>query len=125
MPNTADNDNKRRFSRITFEADVLLTKNGQEWRTKIHDISLNGLMVETPANWDPAKGEQFDAEIIFTDSGSLIHVEVAIVHEENGHIGFQINNIDIESVSHLRRLLELNLADTALLNRELMALHWR
>ncbi|VAX04921.1 hypothetical protein MNBD_GAMMA20-584, partial [hydrothermal vent metagenome] len=43
-------------------------------------------------------------------------------HSENDHIGFRCEHIDLESISHLRRLVELNLGDAKLLDRELSAL---
>lgn len=116
---------KRRFSRISFDADVLISQNNQEWRTTLLDISLNGLLVNTPTNWEGLQGEHFHAEVIFPNSGSLIHAEVSVAHNNDGRTGLQVNSIDVESVAHLRRLIELNLGDEDLLNRELEALHWR
>ncbi len=117
-------DDKRRFSRISFDAEVLLSKNGKEWRTTMQDISLNGLLVNTPDNWDGVEGEHCRFEIVFADTSHLIQGEVTIAHHEENHIGFQIIGIDVDSVSHLRRLVELNLGDEDLLNRELARLHW-
>jgi hypothetical protein len=37
-------------------------------------------------------------------------------------LGFVCRHIDLESISHLRRLVELNLGDESLLERELAAL---
>ncbi len=119
------NDEKRRFSRISFDADVLISQDNQEWRTSLLDISLNGLLVKPPSSWEGHQGERFHAEVIFPNSGSLIHADVSVAHNGDGRIGFQVNNIDVESVGHLRRLIELNLGDEDLLNRELEALHWR
>jgi len=118
-------DEKRRFTRIAFDADVLISKDGKEWRTALLDISLNGLLVDTPADWEAVAGERFHVEVIFTDSGSLIHAEASVAHLEQQQTGFQIASIDVESVGHLRRLVELNLGDEELLNRELAALHWK
>ncbi len=119
------NDEKRRFSRISFDADVLLSKDRQEWRASLLDISLNGLLVTRPAHWQGLQGEHFHAEVIFPDSGSLIHIEATVAHDNDDRTGLQINSIDIESVGHLRRLIELNLGDEKLLNRELASLRWR
>ena len=116
---------KRRFSRINFDADVLISKDKQEWRTSLLDISLNGLLMNSPPNWEGLPGEHFHAEVIFPNSGSLIHVAVSVAHNDDGRTGLQVNSIDVESVGHLRRLIELNLGDEELLNRELVALHWK
>jgi hypothetical protein len=45
-----------------------------------------------------------------------------ITHVEGLYIGLACRNIDLDSVTHLRRLVELNLGDVALLERELSAL---
>lgn len=116
---------KRRFSRIPFDANVLLSKDGTEWRAKLLDISLKGILIETPRNWDAVTGERFHLEVIFAESGSLISADISVAHSEASHIGFEIMQIDVESVGHLRRLVELNIGDPELLDRELAALHWR
>ncbi len=118
-------DEKRRFSRVPFDAKVILTKDGKQWHSQLHDISLKGILVETPDGWDGVKGERFDLEVVFSESGSLITGLVCVAHSEEGHTGFEMVEIDVESVSHLRRLMELNLGNEALLERELSALHWR
>jgi len=121
-------DEKRRFTRIPFDANVLLSqdgKNSKEWRSRLLDISLKGILIETPKNWDGVVGEHFRLEIIFADSGSLISGNVIVAHSEDTHVGFEMMQIDAESVGHLRRLVELNLGNPELLDRELAALHWR
>ena len=46
-----------------------------------------------------------------------MHTEV--VHKTSHHLGLRSLHIDVESISHLRRIIELNLGDAELLNREL------
>lgn len=122
----ADNDTeKRRFKRIPFDADVLLTQDAGQWRTKLRDISLNGILVALPDNWDGAVGETYGLEVFFTTGGSLVQGEGAMAHSDKDHIGFRITRIDVSSVSNLKRLIELNLGDPELLERELSELRWR
>lgn len=118
-------DEKRRFSRVPFDADVILTKDDGQWRSRLEDISLKGVLIAIPENWDGVKGERYQLEVIFAESGSLINVQVTEAHSENNRVGFEFVEIDIESVGHLRRLMELNLGDPELLDRELSALHWK
>jgi len=117
-------EEKRRFTRVPFDAKVLISQKEHEWHASMIDISLNGLLIATPDNWEAGPGEHFHVELIFTDSSALIHGDVEVAHSENGHTGFRMINIDVESVSHLRRLMELNLGNPELLNRELSGLHW-
>jgi hypothetical protein len=49
-------------------------------------------------------------------------MDVLIAHHENEELGLHCKDIDIDSITHLRRLIELNLGNPALLERELSAL---
>jgi len=120
-------DEKRRFSRIPFDAKVLLSRDGREWRTTMLDISLNGLLLRKPEEWewDAVSGQDYNVEILFAEAGPVISAEVTVAHVQGSRIGLQVKNIDVDSVSHLRRLVELNLGDEELLNRELEVLNWK
>ena len=48
-----------------------------------------------------------------------IQMQVETVRCEKNAIGFKWYNIDIDSLAHLRRLLELNLVDSGELERQL------
>jgi hypothetical protein len=45
-----------------------------------------------------------------------------VSHVDGRHIGLRCSSIDLDSITHLRRLVELNAGDPALLERELTAL---
>ena len=53
------------------------------------------------------------------DSEICIQMQMRVVHERDNQLGLACQHIDVESISHLRRLLELNLGDASLLDREL------
>jgi hypothetical protein len=42
-----------------------------------------------------------------------------VVHQDGQHIGIKCRHIDVDSLTRLRRLVELNLGDATLLDREL------
>jgi len=43
---------------------------------------------------------------------------VELKHVEGDHLGFKCQYIDLDSVTHLKRLVELNLGDPEMLERE-------
>jgi len=45
-----------------------------------------------------------------------------LAHIRNNNVGLRCEYIDIDSITYLRRLVELNLGDAELLERELVAL---
>jgi hypothetical protein len=49
-------------------------------------------------------------------------MEVTVVHHQGDCYGLACRGIDLDSVTHLRRLVALNLGDEALLEREIRLL---
>ncbi|MBC3269563.1 MULTISPECIES: PilZ domain-containing protein [Pseudomonas] len=114
-------DNRRRFKRIEFDAKTELRQGEYIWQVKLIDLSLKGLLVERPEPWLGDKQEDFFVDIQLSKDVD-IEMEVHLTHEEKGHLGFVCKHISLESIQQLRRLIELNLADEAELERELAAL---
>lgn len=112
---------RRRFQRIEFDAATELHQGESRWPVELHDLSLKGLLVRRPPGWDADPAEPFVAHVRLSGDAE-VRMEVAMAHEEHGLIGFVCQHIDLDSIAHLRRLVELNLGDEALLERELAAL---
>jgi hypothetical protein len=117
-----DNAERRRFTRVPFEASVSVSNPSGRWMGKLKDISLNGVLISLPHGWLKNENKEFLLEIHPSDDVFHIQMEVTVSHEDSHSIGFQCNHIDIDSVSHLRRLVELNIGDESILNRELSSL---
>ena len=115
-------DDQRHFTRIPFESPVHVVSAQGTWDTQLIDISLNGVLVKEPASWNANPGDHFLLQINLYNSDIEIRMEVEVSHIEGGHIGFHCKHIDLDSITHLRRLVELNVGDTNILNRELSAL---
>lgn len=120
--NTPDSQDKRQFTRITFDSPVYLSKDAATWQSELVDISLNGVLIVKPATWIGAVGDLFKLTLDLNESDIEIRMEVEVAHLENNHIGFHCKHIDLDSITHLRRLVELNVGNTEILNRELSAL---
>ncbi|OKO47559.1 MULTISPECIES: PilZ domain-containing protein [unclassified Pseudomonas] len=112
---------RRRFRRIAFDATAELRQSGSEWPVKLVDLSLKGLLVERPDNWKGNKALPFDVDIRL-DQKTHIKMQARLTHEDQGQLGFVCKHIDLDSISHLRRFVELNLGDEQELERELGAL---
>jgi hypothetical protein len=112
---------RRRFQRIQFDADSRLRQGDRSWEVELCDVSLRGLLVERPPGWDANPGQPFIAEIDLSEV-LQIRMEVTLARTEDGLLGFDCRHIDLDSISHLRRLIELNLGDEQLMERELTML---
>ncbi len=111
----------RIFSRIVFDAKTVISNTEQEWETELLDISLKGALLEKPATWDAPIGAEFRLGISLSED-TVIYMQASVAHIENDHIGFTCHHIDLESITHLRRIVELNTGNDELLNRELSSL---
>ncbi|MCQ4313695.1 PilZ domain-containing protein [Stutzerimonas sp. VN223-3] len=112
---------RRRFQRFAFDAETALVQGQRRWPVELHDLSLKGLLVHRPVGWDADPAQPFEAQIRLSDDVE-VRMEVEMTHAKGELIGMVCRHIDVDSISHLRRLVELNLGDEALLERELAAL---
>ena len=96
-----------------------MQSGNEEWTCNLLDISLKGMLVEPPENLDIDTSKPC-AIALFLGENAAIHARVNITHVmHNGHWGLRWQHIDVDSLKHLRRLLELNTNDPDLLHREL------
>lgn len=111
-------DERRKFSRILFDTEARLFTDSQVWKTRILDLSLNGALVVSPEDFSPP-GNSLSLAFSLPESDVEVQMQTLIAHRKPGMIGLKCEHIDVESISHLRRMVELNLGDASLLNREL------
>ena len=109
---------RRSHDRIPFAAEILMQSGHEEWSCNLLDISLNGMLVEPPPNLDIDIRNPCCMALFLGESIS-IHARVSITHTANGNWGLKWLQIDLNSLQHLRRLIELNTDNPALLRREL------
>jgi PilZ domain len=113
---------RRDFSRITFHRPSLLGVRGTKTACELIDISLRGALVRVPEAFAWAEGAPCTLFISLDQGASIIRMNGAIAHRDASTVGVRCQELDLDSVAHLRRLLEVNLGDERLLHRELSAL---
>lgn len=113
---------KRHFTRIHFDAVAKLSNEQGEWDTQIIDISLKGALVSAPKEVHLQATTQVELTLTLSDATTRISMHGRISHLAGERLGIACEHMDVESVSHLRRLVELNIGDDSLLERELEAL---
>ena len=114
---------RRAFSRIPFDANTTIRQGEHCWSVELIDVSLKGLLVEEQLALGINRDEPISATIrLGNNNDNIITMTVRFRHQEDQQIGFECTKIDIESIGRLRRLIELNLGDPSLLERELASL---
>ena len=111
---------RRRFKRASFQAEVRLDQQGSRVAAELIDISLRGALVAVSPDWAGETGDGVRLELRLADT-TEIDMDTEIAHVEGQHVGLQCRNIDLDSMTHLRRLIELN-GGADLVDRELGAL---
>lgn len=113
---------RRQFSRVFFRADATLARAGLAQPCEVLDLSLKGALLRLPAD-RPAPAGHCRLELTLdADRQVRIGMEAEVAHREGDVIGLHCVSIDLDSITHLRRLVELNLGDDGILQRDLSAL---
>lgn len=118
MPASDQTNDKRRFKRIPFSSEVTISQGKDAWLTDLKDIAFKGALTSTPADWpEITSPEPFTIDIALNEEHH-IRFTATLAHREAETLGFHCENMDIDSATTLRRLVELNLGDQTLLERE-------
>jgi hypothetical protein len=119
-PAAATNAN-RKFHRIPFDGQARIYSSTAMWDTEVIDLSLRGALVKKPANWLGKPGMNLRLELRLP-AMVIISMGVTAANITEDNIGLRVERLDFDSFSHLKRMVELNLGDSDLLNRELATL---
>lgn len=116
-------DDRRRFARIVFDAPAWIERPGANAEAvSVIDLSLKGALVRADRQRPAVMGEQCMLRMSLAQDGAEICMEAEVRHIEGSLIGLACLELDLDSVTHLRQLIALNLGDPALLERDLKAL---
>ncbi len=113
---------RRRFVRVPIDGSAKLLCSGREWDARFLDVSLKGALISRPKAWQGASDTACELHLLLGEGDVVITMQGTVAHADPDHLGFRCDHIGLESVSHLKRLLELNLGDERLLERELFEL---
>lgn len=113
---------RRLYSRIPFRTTATFSAGGTAVDCELCDLSLKGALVKPDGMAPAAPGERCELELRLDDGESMIRMGGTVAHAEHGRVGIVCHEIDLDSLTHLRRLLELNLGDSGTLDVELSAL---
>ncbi len=114
-----DQTERRRFSRVPFAHTVVLQQGDQRWSAQLVDISLKGVLVALEnGSGQPDGDAPLSATIALSDQDQ-IQMQLKLVRTESETWALVCESIDVDSISHLRRLVELNLGNPQACEREL------
>lgn len=113
---------RRHHARVRFAHGARFRAEDGWCECEVLDLSLKGALFAPQGNALPSPGQAIELQIALDDAEALICMQGRVAHAEAGVAGIKCEQIDLDSIIRLRRLIELNLGDPALLERELSAL---
>lgn len=122
MTDASNTDSRRQFSRVPFRVEARLLLSDGVHPVKVKDLALKGALVESDTALVLQRGDAARLVMVLDDDGDQIELNGIVVHTEGKRIGLQSQDIDVDSLTNLRRLIELNLGDASMVDRELSQL---
>lgn len=111
----------RRFLRTTFQAPARLNLAGQLRPVQLLDVSLKGALVDAGLALHCPVGTSGRLRLQLSPT-TFIAMDVQVRRVQGSRLGLHCVHIDLDSVTHLRQLLERNAQDPSLLGRDLAVL---
>ncbi len=116
-----DNKDNRHFHRILYTAEATLVCEEQTWHCEVIDLSLKGCLLRFDLPWKENPEKTYTLTLQLSEQ-ARIKMMLTAMHVVDNQVGFKCEYIDIDSITELRRLVELNLGNSVLLERDLIAL---
>jgi hypothetical protein len=113
-------NDRRQFTRIRRQLRTELHQGGSAWEVVLVDISLNGLTVTHPGEWDADYSHPFQVILRLTD-GTTFEAYAHLIHIEPDTLGFQMEHLGEEQIAPLAKLLS-QAVDDEVVERELQLL---
>jgi len=113
---------RRQYQRVNFNATAKLTKDEQSFGCQIVDLSIHGVLLRPHGVIRSKVGAIYQLEIPLSDDENSIKMTLKLTHQHPKNIGFVCQQIDLDSITHLRKVVELNTGDSEILERDLATL---
>ncbi|MBW3697047.1 PilZ domain-containing protein [Vibrio sp. T187] len=110
---------RRRFSRILYQVPAKVAQGNLVLESFVQDLSLHGVLLQCDSSSKLNESLPITVGFTLNESDIEIQLEASIISTNNTSMRLRIEHLDIDSISHLKRLVELNVGDDSLLHREL------
>jgi hypothetical protein len=111
---------QRRFTRVPFHLPAWLEHGGRRTECLLLDVSLKGALVEVRDGPIPPVGCPCSISFeLLAGTGARVRMDGDVAHQSGTRLGVRCDEVDLESMEHLRRILEVNVGDEGTVLREL------
>ena len=110
MATTPNQQERRHFTRVEFHAQARVDQGDAHFIANIIDLSLKGILLETPETYELVTSKPVIISIQLAED-TVIIMQSVLAHSSHKFLGFRVIGIDMDSICHLRKLIELNMND--------------
>ncbi|QSV45886.1 PilZ domain-containing protein [Geobacter benzoatilyticus] len=114
---------QRHFQRVPFATGSTVEFRGERHDAEVVDISLKGALLRLTGLTSIQRGDVCAVSISLSNSDIVIQFEAEAAHLRDQLLGVKLLKIDIDSMIHLRNIVELNTANPDQVRKELSFLH--
>lgn len=109
----------RHSHRVGFDCYVQFETYDSRFVCELVDISIQGALISACSGATPKAGTPCALKISLDEQGEInINIHGVVAHKIENRVGIHFDSIDVDSMIHLRKLMELNLGDVELVNRD-------
>ena len=111
---------ENRYShRVNFDCLVEFKTSECNYICELVDISINGALIAACSGATPEPGTKCQLIISLNETDKYkIIMDGTVSRKIENRVGIHCDSIDVDSMTHLRRLVEYNLGDVELVNRD-------
>jgi len=110
---------RRNFQRVPFATEAEINCKEKKFLGELLDISLQGALIQGKGTIPIETGNICQLAVQLLNSEITLQFDVNLVHREENRLGFRFTGEDTETMTHLKRLLELNIGSSEILDKEI------
>ncbi len=114
---------QRHFQRVPFATKSTIEFGGGQHEAEVVDICLKGALLKLSCTPECRRGDACTVSIVLDNSDIVVQFEAEVAHLREQFLGVKLLKIDIDSMIHLRNIVELNTADPDQVRKELSFLY--
>ncbi|CAG0934760.1 PilZ domain-containing protein [Geobacter sp.] len=114
---------QRHFQRVPFATGSTVQFRGEGHDAEVVDVCLKGALLKLSEPPTCQRGDTCTVFITLASPDIAIQFEAEVAHLRDQFLGVKLLKIDIDSMIHLRNIVELNTADPEQVRKELSFLY--
>lgn len=115
-------EERRKFVRVKFLTEVEVVHFDNTYQAELIDLSLKGALIHAKNKIPMGIGNTCNIKIRLAAKDLALKFKAELIHQNGDNLGLKFLTQDIDTLIHLRRLLELNIFNHDIISKELASL---